>query len=127
MNENKFLFKKDGNLLFLIISIHVVCWFVMKPIFPQGDPLVYFINAKRILTHEYYFSTSVQSHRYGVFIPQAVLIKLFGESPYIINLWTLLCSLSSLSLIYFFVIKYINRSVAFIAGLLLSVNLIQII
>ena len=127
MDGNKFQLNKDGTLLFFIISIHIVCWFAMKPIFPQGDPLVYFINAKRILDHEYFFSYSVQSHRYGVFIPQAIFIKLFGESPYIINLWALLCSLSTLSLIYIFVLKYINRSVALVTGLLLSVNLVQII
>ncbi|HKR06737.1 MAG TPA: glycosyltransferase family 39 protein [Bacteroidia bacterium] len=127
MDENKFLFKKDGTLLFLIISIHVACWFILKPIFPQGDPLVYFVNAKRILDHEYFFSYSVQSHRYGVFIPQTVFIGLFGESPYIINLWMLVCSLLMLSLMYFFALKYINRMVAVIAGLLLAVNLIQII
>ena len=127
MNENKFLFKKDGAFLFVIISIHIICWIAMKPIFPEGDPLVYFVNAERILNHEYFISYSIHSHRYGVFIPQAILIHLFGKSPYIINLWVLLCSLSTLSLVYFFVLRYIARGTAFISGLLLSVNLIQII
>src|SRR4051812_10743432 len=127
MNENKLLLKKDGTFLFFIISIHIICWIAMKPIFPEGDPLVYFVNAKRILNREYFFSYSVQSHRYGVFIPEAIFIRLFGESPYVINLWTLLCSLATLSLVYFFVSKYMNRTVALIAGLLLSVNIIQII
>lgn len=127
MNENIFHLKKDGALLFLIVFIHVVCWFAMKPVFPHGDPLVYFVNAKRILEHEYFLSQSVQSHRYGVFIPQSVLIWLFGESPYIINLWTLICSIFTILLAYFFTLKFINRIVAAIAGLLLSVNLIQVI
>ncbi|MEO5570357.1 MAG: glycosyltransferase family 39 protein [Bacteroidia bacterium] len=99
----------------------------MKPLFPKGDPFVYFINAKRILEHGYFFSDSVQSHRFGVFIPQAILLKLFGESPYIINLWTLVSSVATLFILYYFLLKYINRAVAVIAGLLLSVNLIQVI
>jgi 4-amino-4-deoxy-L-arabinose transferase-like glycosyltransferase len=127
MNENTFFLRKDGTLLFLIILIHIACWFAMKPVFPKGDPLVYFINAKRILAHEYVFSHSVQSHRYGIFIPQVIFIRLFGESPYIINLWTLICSLSTISLTYFFLLKFINRIVAAIGGLLLSVNILQII
>lgn len=125
--ENKFYLKKDFFFLSAIVFVHVVCWLAMKPIFPQGDPLVYFINAKRILNQEYFFSYSVQSHRYGVFVPQAILIKLFGENPYAINLWTLLCSTSTISLLYFFLLKFLNRTTAIIAGLLLSVNLIQVI
>ncbi|MEP7167792.1 MAG: glycosyltransferase family 39 protein [Bacteroidota bacterium] len=127
MDENKLQLRKDGTLLFLIISIHIICWFAMKPIFPQSDPLVYFINAKRILNHEYFFSYSIQGHRFGVFVPQAFFMWLFGESPYIINLWVLICSILTIVLVYFFVQKNISTNVAFTAGLLLSVNLIQII
>jgi 4-amino-4-deoxy-L-arabinose transferase-like glycosyltransferase len=104
-----------------------MCWFAIKPIFPKSDPLVYFTFAKRILNHEYVFSHSVQSHRYGVFIPQAIFINLFGENPYVINLWTLLCSITTIFILYCFLLKYINRIIAVISGVLLSVNLIQII
>jgi|GEM_PF-3325067 len=127
MSGNKFELNKDGALLFIIIGIHVVCWFAMKPILPQSDPLVYFVNAKRILTHEYFFSHSVQSHRYGVFIPQAVLMWLFGEGPYVINLWPLICSISTIAITYIFLQKFLDRDIAVVAGLLLCVNLIQII
>lgn len=127
MNSDQLHIKKDGCMLLSLFAVHIACWIVMNPVFPEGDPLCYFLNAKKILTDQYILTNSVQDHRFGVFVPQAFFINLFGESPYIISLWPLLCSLLTILLVYFFLLSAISRRSAIIASLLLSVNMVQVI
>src|SRR5437762_3153996 len=127
MTENKFMLNKDGWIIAAILFIHIICWFALKPVPPHSDDLCYVLDAKKILNNEFVITESPKDHRYGVIIPALVLTKLFGDSPYIVSLWSLLCSLSTIFILYLFLLKNSGRQTALFASLLLSINLIQII
>jgi hypothetical protein len=85
------LFSNKTFLLSILLIIHIGFWIIRKPPVPGSDDLVYFLNAKSLIAGEYYLHESPKNHRLAVFAPVALLITLFGESPWIVSLWTLIC------------------------------------
>ncbi len=117
--------KKYSLLLFLVL-LHVALWAIKKPPQPSSDDLVYVQNAKSLLAGDYQLSESPKNHRLVVFAPVALLIAVFGESPWVISSWPLLCSIITLVVMFLFLEKYSGLTHAFAAGLLLATNTLQI-
>src|SRR6187549_3581446 len=79
--------------ILLLLLVHASLWFLFKPIAPGTDDLVYTWNAEMMAKGEYQLTDSPKNHRLTIIAPVALLIKVFGASPYVISLWPLLCSL----------------------------------
>jgi hypothetical protein len=117
--------KKHFLLLFLVL-LHVALWVIKKPPQPSSDDLVYVQNAQSLLAGDYALNESPKNHRLIVFAPVAALIAVFGESPWVISSWPLLCSIITLVVMFFFLEKYSGLTHSFAAGLLLATNTLQI-
>jgi 4-amino-4-deoxy-L-arabinose transferase-like glycosyltransferase len=113
-------------LLFALIALHIGFWIIRKPPQPSSDDLVYLNNAKAILSGDYILTESPKNHRLIVFAPVAALISVFGESPWVVSFWPLLCSCITLAVLYFFLLKYSSLLHAFASSLLLATNTQQV-
>ena len=58
--------------------------------------------------------------RYGFNIPAGLLVWLFGPSPFVVNLWPLLCSLLEVTAVYAVAVSMINRRSGIFAAALLA-------
>jgi len=110
-----------------LLFIHVGFWFILKPAPPFSDDKVYAINAESMVDGHYQLLESPKNHRLTVIAPTALFIKLFGESPFIVSLWTLLCSLITIACLFLFLSKYSTIEVAFTSSFLIACNNLQII
>lgn len=108
-----------------VLIIHILLWFLLKPPVPHSDDLVYVEEGLRMATPDYTISESPKSHRLLVIVPVTVFVKLFGNSPFVVSLWPLLCSLMTIAGVFFMLRK--NPSVAMVASFLISCNIIQVI
>lgn len=108
-----------------VLFMHVLLWFLLKPPVPHSDDLVYVEEGLRMTSPDYTISESPKSHRLMVIVPVAVFVKLFGNSPFVVSLWPLMCSLMTIAGVFLLFRK--NFSVALPASLLISCNIIQVI
>jgi hypothetical protein len=118
--------KKKYSLLLFLVLLHIAFWVIKKPPQPSSDDLVYVENAKAMLAGEYHLVESPKSHRLVVIAPVALLINVFGESPWVISAWPLLCSCLTLVTLFAFLARHSGLTHAFAAGLLLATNTLQI-
>jgi hypothetical protein len=119
-NNRKFI------LLFGLLLLFIGFWIIRKPPQPSSDDYVYLESAKLLLSGEYSLNESPKNHRFVVFAPVALFIRIFGESPWIISLWPLICSCTTLIILFFFLKKYSSLTHAFASCLLLATNTLQI-
>ncbi len=113
--------------LLLILSLHSVLVVLNHPGAPRTDDKVYFEEAKNILSGTWELNESPKNHRFGIILPAAVSIAVFGETGFGIYAWPLLCSLLTLVLLYEFVRRKFGLWNAVLAAGILAVNLDQII
>lgn len=109
-----------------ILAVHIVCWLLLKPPVPHSDDLCYIQEGEKIIHNTYDVNESPKNHRFVVILPALILTQVFGSNPHIISLWPLLCSLATIAVLYFYVLR-INKEAAIIFSILLSLNIIQII
>jgi 4-amino-4-deoxy-L-arabinose transferase-like glycosyltransferase len=129
MSDHIPLYKNPYCLLGLILLLHVVCWLLLKPIWPNGpsdDPFQYAWNANRLLSHTFHLNYDPYPNRFGVFVPVSFFFCLFGENPYTISLWPLVSSLFTISLVFVFLNKLTTSTIALFASFLIAVNIQQI-
>ena len=120
--------KRDGRIfwLLLIFLLHIACWLVMKPPVPATDDACYVKCAQDLLKGDYHLTPSPKDHRLAVIAPTAFFISVFGDGPYVISLWPLICSLATIAVLYLFLWSRCGRMVAILAAALLSVNITQV-
>jgi len=114
-------------LIAFLLFIHVAFWFILKPAPPFSDDKVYALNAETMVEGHYHLLESPKNHRLTVIAPTALFIKLFGENPFTVSLWTLLCSLITITFLFLFLSKYASIEIAFTASFLIACNNLQII
>lgn len=119
--------KNKPFIIAFLLFIHVALWFILKPAPPFSDDKVYALNAETMVEGHYHLLDSPKNHRLTVIAPTALFIKLFGENPYTVSLWTLLCSLATIVFLFLFLSKYSSFEIAFTASFLLACNNLQII
>jgi hypothetical protein len=120
------IFSSKYFLLGLLIAVHFLFWVLRKPPVPGSDDFVYFQSAKSLVAGDYKLNESPKNHRLMVFGPVAGFIKLFGESPWIISVWPLICSCVTLTALFIFLSKLSSMAHAFSSSLLLATNTLQI-
>jgi hypothetical protein len=123
----QFKMKNKSLLIFILLFIHAAFWFILKPAPPFSDDKVYALNAETMVEGHYHLLESPKNHRLTVIAPTALFIKLFGESPFIVSLWTLLCSLITIICLFLFLSKFASIEIAFTASFLIACNNLQII
>lgn len=118
-NMNKKLFS-------LIIVLHIIAWFVLKPVWPFSDDYCYAYHAYNFDISNFKLADNVFQNRFGVYLPVSGFFYLFGISPYTISLWPLLASLLTITLVYLLISKIVDEKVALISSFLISINILQI-
>ena len=127
LNKEKNQMKNKLSLLFILLFIHVAFWFILKPTAPFSDDKVYALTAKTMVDGHYQLSESPKNHRLTVIAPTALFIKLFGENPFVVSLWTLICSLLTITCLFLFLSRFASLHIAFTASFLIACNNLQII
>ncbi|HTB07299.1 MAG TPA: glycosyltransferase family 39 protein [Bacteroidia bacterium] len=112
--------------LSLILFLHIIAWFDLKPIWPNSDDFNYTLEALKLMNGHFHLSPSEFQIRMGVYVPVTILSWLMGLSPYTISLWPLLVSLLGISGTYLIVRKYAGDSIATISSALIAINILQI-
>src|SRR4029077_14544355 len=92
--------------LFLILLLHVLAWFAFKPVWPSSDDYFYTTKALSVFSGS---GLSELQYRPGVFLPPAIIFKLFGTTDYTISIWPLIASMLTISIVFLFTHKYANR------------------
>ncbi|MFI5218192.1 MAG: hypothetical protein ACHQNT_01800 [Bacteroidia bacterium] len=112
--------------LFAILLLHFLCWILLKPPVPHADDLCYVQEGEKIVNGVYEWNDSPKNHRLGIILPSLFFIRVFGNNPYSVSLFPLLCSMATIAFLYFFLLKF-NFLLAITSSILLSFNIIQII
>jgi 4-amino-4-deoxy-L-arabinose transferase-like glycosyltransferase len=115
--------KSKYFLLFLILLLHLLAWFALKPVWPTSDDYFYTVKAESIFSGA---SISELQYRCGVFVPASILLKVFGETDYTIALWPLIASLLTITIVYLFTSKYAGNTIGAIASGLIAINILQV-
>ena len=84
-----------------------------------SDDLVYFARALDVARGEWSSANYNGALRYGFNLPAGALMAVFGTSPFVANLWPLLCSLGEIALVYLTAVELWGRRAALCAALVL--------
>src|ERR1035438_1302757 len=117
--------------LLLILLLHIAGWIILKPVYPHSDDYCYAADAHNFLHHPFHLTYNKFQNRLGVYLPTAFFFTLFGISPYIISLWTLITSNLTIILVFMFVNKIADTSwsgnaIPNVASFLIAINVLQI-
>ncbi len=112
--------------LFLILLLHVLGWIILKPVVPHADDFCYADYARSFFHEHFHITYNKFQNRFGVYIPVAILIQLFGDTPHVISLWPLLASCITIILVFIGVNKISGLLMASVSSFLIAVNVLQI-
>lgn len=85
-----------------------------------SDDLVYIGAAIDVAQGAWAPSNYNGALRYGFNIPAGLFVWLFGASPFVVNLWPLLCSLLEVTAVYVVAVSMMNRRAGIFAAALLA-------
>lgn len=85
-----------------------------------SDDLVYIGAAIDVAQGAWAPSNYNGALRYGFNIPAGLFVWLFGASPFVVNLWPLLCSLLEVTAVYALAVSMMNRRAGVFAAALLA-------
>jgi 4-amino-4-deoxy-L-arabinose transferase-like glycosyltransferase len=90
----------------IVLSAIVSCSLLIRLAFFTGffgsDEVVYTNRAIQIVNGQWTSSDYIGAIRYGINIPVAFFLKLFGISEFSANLWALICGIGEISLVFIF-------------------------
>ena len=112
---------RDWAALLALLVVAVTLRVVFFTGFFGSDELTYTEAAYRILTGEWPSSNYIGSLRYGVNLPVAMFMKLFGVNEVAANLWSLLTSVGEVALVFMLGRMLWGARAGFLAGLTLAV------
>jgi 4-amino-4-deoxy-L-arabinose transferase-like glycosyltransferase len=121
--------QRPGILLFLILLLHVLAWFFLHPIMPEGtgdDPEQYIRYANQVFTPAFHLGFDQYQNRPGLYVPLCLFFKCFGVNAYTVSLVPLLLSLLTIILTYLFLSKVSTPKVGLLASFLIAVNIEQV-
>ena len=107
------------DLAWLLIAALVVRLATFNGIFGSDDT-VYFARAVDVATGQWSTANYNGALRYGFNIPAGFFVWLFGPTPFVVNLWPLLCSLVEIGAVYLLANSVAGRRAGVIAALLLA-------
>lgn len=110
--------------ILLDICLVALAGIILRIIFFSGymgsDDVVYIERAIEISKNIWKSADYNGALRYGFNIPAGILIKLFGKSIVVANLWPMICSIAEIICIYFIVLQTLNRKAALISAFILA-------
>lgn len=108
----------------VLFTIVIVAAAFLRIIFYTGffgsDEVTYTASAFKLLDGDWSVSTYVGANRYGINLPVAAFAYLFGRSEFIANLYSLLCSLAEIALVFYFGRKMLGLRAAVLAAAILA-------
>ena len=115
--------RSNRNILFDVCLV-ALTGIVLRSLFFSGymgsDDVVYIKRAMEIANNIWTSADYNGALRYGFNIPAGLLIKIFGDSLFVVNLWPMLCAIAEIVLLYFFVRYTLDRRTALIASIILA-------
>lgn len=118
--------KNKYTLLTLILLVHIASWLLLKPVWPFSDDYCYSLKAHEFLNGDFNLTYSQFQNRFGVYVPASIIFYFFGIDPYTVALWPLLASCFTIVVVFLFLDKITNTTVAFFASFLIEMNIMQI-
>lgn len=115
-----------NKLLFLILLFHITAWFLLKPVWPFSDDYWYAFHAHNFLEGHLNLTYNQFQNRFGVYIPASFLFYFFGITPYTLALWPLLASCFTIAIVFLFLDKTANTTIAFVSSFLIATNTMQL-
>lgn len=98
---------------------------VLRVIFYTGffgsDEVTYTQSAFRILQGDWTVSSYAGANRYGINLPVAAFMSIFGVSEYSANLWSFICSVLEVAAILVLGTRLLGYKAAFLGALILAV------
>lgn len=85
-----------------------------------SDDLVYLQRSLEISNGVWTSANYNGALRYGYNLPAALFIYIFGLNAFTANMWTLLCSLGEIAIVFLFTARFIGLKAAIYAGLVLA-------
>ena len=105
--------------LAIILALAIAIRVLLYTGFFGSDEVTYIETAANIASGDWRASTYIGATRYGMNLPVALFIYLFGLSQFSANLWPFLCSVGEVALVYF-IARWLwsSRTAVISAGLL---------
>jgi len=85
-----------------------------------SDEVTYSEQALKIAQGHWARSDYIGAVRLGISLPVGFLVWLFGRSEFVANLWSLLCSLGEIALVYLIARRFWGERAAVLSGLVLA-------
>ena len=118
--------KSDTLALFVLLTIAVLLRVVFFTGFFGSDEATYVGVASEIARGEWHTYHYVGSNRYGVNLPLAAFLAIFGMHEWSASLWAFLTSVGEVGLVYWVAHRLAGRNTAIAAALLLSTTPLHI-
>ena len=110
----------DTVALILLIGAAAVVRMIFYTGFFGSDEVVYNAQALALLHGDWQASDYIGAVRYGINLPVAAFLALFGVNELSANLWSLLCSLGEVILVYVLARRFWGWKVGIYAAVLLA-------
>lgn len=111
---------KWGSLLFVMAVALVMRWVFYTGYF-GSDEVTYIAQGVRLLEGDWAVSSYIGSIRYGVNLPVAFFMFLFGQNEFAASLWSILCSLGEVMAVYLLGRSLLGNRPALLGALVLAV------
>jgi len=85
-----------------------------------SDEVTYTEQALKIAQGQWARADYIGAVRLGISLPVGFLVWLFGRSEFVANLWSLLCSLGEIALVYLIARRFWGERAAVLSGLVLA-------
>jgi 4-amino-4-deoxy-L-arabinose transferase-like glycosyltransferase len=111
---------RDGQILAAIVALAILLRWIFFTGYFGSDEVTYTAQALAITKGVWPISEYIGSIRYGVNIPVAFFMALLGPSEFSANLWSFLCSIGEIIVVYLFARQLWGVRAAWLAALLLA-------
>lgn len=109
---------------YLLLPLILLAALAVRVVFFTGyfgsDEVTYTEQAVRLLQGEWPRSDYVGAYRLGITFPVALLMWIFGNTEFAANLWSLLCSLGEITLVFLLARHFWGNRAAVLASLILA-------
>ncbi len=124
MNSRNWFLMAESKTFPAYLGLIVLLAFLVRQAFFNGplgsDDIVYLGRSLDVAKGLWTSANYNGALRYGYNIPEGFLLYLFGLNLFTANLWSLLCSLIEISLVFWFAWKYIGQRAAVFSALFLA-------
>ena len=116
----------DKSLLIVVLLLAFLLRLALYPGFFGSDDTTYVFHAVSWLLGDHTIPEYVGANRLGITWPVAAFIGLLGGSNFSANLWSLLCSLGEIAIVWAIGMRFGGRRMAFLAALILLLTPLHI-